>query len=437
MNRKPSHNRRRPPSGPAALLVALSLLQPGAALSAEWTAPEVDLLRSLWIVALGPPPPDPTNAVADDPDAAAMGHRLFFDTRLSRDGNIACATCHRPELRFADGLPKGVAIGMTKRNTPGIIGAAYSPWLYWDGRRDSLWSQALSPLEDPNEHGGNRMQYVHIIANDPGYRRSYEALFGALPDLSDAGRFPEDASPLGNDTWAENWRQMTDEDREAVNRVFTNTAKAVAAYERLLLPAPSRFDEYVAAVTEENEEQKNAIFSDAEVAGLRLFLGGGNCTQCHNGPLLTNFEFHNTGVISAPGDVPDKGRIVGVDQVRADPFNCLGDYSDAAIENCAELRFVRAGTELIGAMRTPSLRNLENTGPYMHQGQLETLADVLAHYNAAPEAMIGHSDIEPLGLSDRELEQLEAFLLTLAAPAATSERWLNPPAADTPHPHGD
>jgi cytochrome c peroxidase len=98
---------------------------------------------------------------------------------------------------------------------------------------------------------------------------------------------------------------------------------------------------------------------------------------------------------------------------------------------------VRAGTELIGAMRTPSLRNLENTGPYMHQGQLETLADVLAHYNAAPEAMIGHSDIEPLGLSDRELEQLEAFLLTLAAPAATSERWLNPPAADTPLPLGD
>ena len=149
--------------------------------------------------------------------------------------------------------------------------------------------------------------------------------------------------------------------------------------------------------------------------------------QCHNGPLLTNNEFHNTGVISAPGDVPDKGRAVGVRQVLETPFNCLGPYSDAERDDCVELEFVATGPHLVGAMRTPSLRNLERTAPYMHQGQLATLADVLRHYNEAPPAMIGHSELEPLGLDRRELAQLEVFLETLSAPVAADPKWLAPP----------
>ena len=368
----------------------------------SWTDAEVGILRSLWIGSLPALPADPTNSVADDPRAARLGHRLFFDPRLSANGAISCSTCHQPERRFTDGLPKGQAIGTSKRNTPSIVGVAYSPWLYWDGRRDSLWSQALSPLEDPAEHGGRREQYVEFIAADPAYRAMYESFFGEIPDHSGA---------------------------EAGNTVFANIGKVIAAYERLLMPGESRFDVYVAAVIAADQDMQQSTFSEDELAGLRLFIGQAACTQCHNGPLFTNHEFHNTGVISFPGDVPDKGRVAGVRQVMADPFNCAGRYSDDDEKNCAELEYARTGPELIGAFRTPSLRNLESTGPFMHKGQLESLAQVLQHYNAAPPAMIGHNEAKPLGLSKRELRQLEAFLNTLAAPLATLDVWLGPPAS--------
>ena len=127
--------------------------------------------------------------------------------------------------------------------------------------------------------------------------------------------------------------------------------------------------------------------------------------------------------------MPDKGRIAGVRQVLADPFNCAGSYGDDVGKSCAELEYARIGPELMGAFRTPSLRNLESTGPFMHKGQLESLAEVLRHYNAAPLAMIGHNEAKPLGLGKRELRQLEAFLNTLAAPLATADVWLGPPAS--------
>jgi cytochrome c peroxidase len=366
-----------------------------------WTDADVEILRSLWIGSLPALPADPTNSVADDPRAASFGHHLFFDPRLSSSGGISCSTCHQPERRFTDGLAKGQAIGTSKRNTRSIVGVAYSPWLYWDGRRDSLWSQALSPLEDPAEHGGRREQYVEIIAVDPSYREMYEALFGEIPDLSGDG---------------------------AVNVVFANIGKAIAAYERLLMPGQSRFDVYVAAIIAGDHDLQRSAFTEDEVVGLQLFIDEAACTQCHNGPLFTNHEFHNTGVISFPGEVPDKGRVAGVRQVLADPFNCTGPYTDAAEKSCAELEYARTGPELIGAFRTPSLRNLENTGPYMHKGQIASLAAVLQHYNEAPLAMIGHNEAKPLSLNKRELRQLEAFLNTLAAPLATAEVWLGPPA---------
>ena len=132
---------------------------------------------------------------------------------------------------------------------------------------------------------------------------------------------------------------------------------------------------------------------------------------------LDNNEFHNTGLVNLAGEVPDKGRVVGVREVLEHPFNCKGPHNDDARKDCSELAFARTGPELIAAFRTPSLRNLENTAPYGHKGQLATLADVLAHYNAAPDAMIGHNEAKPLDLSARELTQIEAFLHTLAGPA--------------------
>ena len=365
-----------------------------------WTPAEITLLESLALQNLTPLPSDPTNAVADDPRAAAFGHRLFFDPRMSANGMISCATCHQPIRHFTDGLERGVAIGQSKRNTPSIVGTAYSPWLYWDGRKDSQWSQALSPLEDPNEHGSSRLQVLSVIASDAGYRDSYEQLFGAPPDL---------LQPL------------------EIDRAFANVGKAIAAYERLLVPGAARFDDYVRHVVDGGDHLDQAHLSVAELRGLRLFIGEAQCTQCHNGPLLTNNEFHNTGLLSPPGETPDRGRIDGVRSVQDDPFNCLGPFNDDPAKNCAELRFARTGADLIGATRTPSLRNVAATQPFQSKGQLATLASVLEHYNEAPMAMIGHNEAKPLGLADWELRALAAFLGALAAPVAADTRWLEPP----------
>lgn len=407
----------------AAILAGLWAWENRPMSAPDWSDAEVTMLRSLSIDSLPPLPPDSTNVVADDPEAARFGHALFFERRLSGNGGISCSTCHIPELRFTDGRVKGQAIGQSQRNTPSIVGTAYSPWLYWDGRRDSQWAQALSPLEDPAEHGADRMRIVRFIADDTGYRARYESLFGALPDFSDNARFPAAARP-----GVAAWEAMTEADRSLVNHVFANIGKAIAAYERLLMPGRTRFDDYVAAVLADKTEHRQSLFDIEEAQGLRLFIGEARCIECHNGPLLTNNEFHNTGVLSFPGDLPDRGRTDGLPLVQADEFNCLGEFSDDPDAYCDELRFARSGIELIGATRTPSLRNLENTAPFQQRGQSATLADVLDHYNEAPLAMIGHNEAEPLGLGRRELRQLEAFLHTLSAPLATPQEWLAPPS---------
>ena len=413
------------------VLAGAAWWQFGPRAPSTWTDADIAFLRRLSIDSLPPLPPDRSNAVADDDDAARFGHRLFFDARLSANGAVSCATCHQPARRFTDGLPRGHGIGFSARNTRSIVGTAYSPWLYWDGRRDSQWSQALTPLEDPEEQGGNRMQLVHFICGDPAYRREYEALFGPLPDVSDASRFPPAASPLGGPALRRAWDAMSVGDRMIVNTVFANLGKAIAAYERRILPGPSRFDSYVRALSGGDGSAAAGILSRDEILGLQLFIGKARCTECHNGPLLTNNEFHNTGILSFPGEPPDRGRINGVRQVLADPFNCAGNYSDDPERDCPELVYVRTGAELLGAMRTPSLRNLGGTAPYAHQGQQATLAEVLDQYNRSPLAMIGHNEAEnPLGLRRRELRWLQAFLESLDAPLATPAAWLEPPVSE-------
>lgn len=405
---------------------ALWQIRPMAA--PEWTPEELKSIKGLWIGQLGALPPDPSNAVADNPEAARFGHALFFDPRLSANGGISCATCHQPIRQFSDGLKKGVAIGMSKRNTPNIVGTAYNAWFYWDGRKDSQWSQALSPLEDPAEHGGNRMQVVRLIASDPDYRRRYELLFGRLSDFDDASRFPPAAAPGINPQLDFAWRAMTMADRNSVNRVFANIGKAIAAYERLLMPGASPFDAYAEAIINADSAAQADLLDSEEANGLRLFIGKARCTECHNGPLFSNGEFHNTGIFAFPGDLPDRGRADGLRMVQADPFNCFGEFSDDPDPDCAELRFARTGIELIGAIKTPSLRNLQDTAPFMHRGQVETLREIIEHYNDAPLAMIGHNEAEfPLGLNRRERRQLEAFLHTLTAPPAVAAQWLAAP----------
>ncbi|MBX3569724.1 MAG: methylamine utilization protein [Rhizobiaceae bacterium] len=366
-------------------------------------------IASLSLATLRPVQPDPTNRFADDPRAAAFGATLFFEARLSRDGQVACANCHRIDRQFQDDLPFGVAVGETRRRTMPLAGVAYNAWFFWDGRRDSLWAQALAPLEDPLEHAGTRAGYAQFIAS--AYRERYERIFGPLPDLTG---LPAQAGPLGTPPERAAWEAMPEPRRDAIDGVFANLGKAIAAFERTINPAETRFDRFAAAVSEGRAPQGDAALSPDEILGLRLFIGKARCSTCHNGPLMTDGFFHNTGVPPAPGKPADLGREEGVPLVLADPFNCLGRHRDGAADACGELRFiVKDAPELKRAFKTPSLREAAGRPPFMHGGQFKTLDEVVLHYMRAPQPAEGHSEAKPLLLSERERTALVAFLKTL------------------------
>jgi len=395
-----------------------------------WTPAELAAVRSLALGSLPPLPADPSNAVADNPAAAALGRRLFFDPQFSANGAVSCAACHRPGLYFTDGQPLGQGVGVINRHTMTLVGSAYSPWYTWDGKADSLWAQALLPLENAAEHGGDRLTYARRVLEQ--YGAEYSALFGPLPQLPDAASeglagegLAGGASPVGTEAQQAAWRTLDPADQEAITGVLVNMGKALAAYQRTLLPQPSRFDRYVAALDDTGNLAPGAgaavntdsRLSAEEIAGLRLFIGKGQCIHCHNGPLLTNFEFHNTGVPAVAGLPLDRGRRDGLAVLAASEFTCLGPYSDAAPDECGEIRFVAPDSPSAdGSFRTPTLRNVAATAPYMHGGQYATLEQAVTHYSEGGYSLIGHNELVPLGLSKQEIAQLVAFLDTLTGP---------------------
>ncbi|HWE24376.1 MAG TPA: cytochrome c peroxidase, partial [Myxococcales bacterium] len=393
--------------------------------SQSWTQQEKAALQDLRLVE-GPALPDRSNRYAADDDAAQLGHRFFFDVRFSSNGKVSCATCHVPAKNFQDGTQFGTGVGTTGRRTMPIAGADHGTWFFWDGRKDSLWAQALGPLENSVEHGGDRTQYALLVS--ARYASEYQRIFGALPDLAGV---PSHASPNGDARARAAWQAMTAAQRDGVNRVFANIGKAIAAYERKVQPGVSRFDRYVDAVTSGEHAGARSALSGDEIAGLRLFIGKASCTQCHNGPQLTNNEFANIGVADASGRRADEGRFAGTQKVVADEFNCLGPYSDARPQECAELKALAVDARTAGRMKVPSLRNVAERAPFMHAGQFSTLEEVVDHYDRAPAAPIGQTEIKPLRLSAREKAQLVLFLRSLSAPLATDGKWLSPPPSES------
>ncbi len=402
-----------------------------AATDAGWTASERLFVATLK--PLGAPRASPGNAFADDPAAAALGHRLYFDPRFSADGKVACANCHDPAKGFADGLALAKGVGTAARHAPTVLGAAWQPWQFWDGRADSLWMQALGPIENPQEHGFDRLALAHTLAAH--HRDAYEAIFGALPPLEQSDRFPAHARPIDDapdDPQHLAWMAMKPEDRAAVDRVFANFGKALEAYERMLAPAPIALDGFVAAFVAGDDAGGGQLDADA-AAGLRLFVGKGGCVFCHSGPRLSNGAFHNIGLAQPSwAAAEDRGRYNGASVVVASPFNCLGPFSDADGQGCGELPFVaEQEVVMLGAFKTPSLRNVAHTAPYMHAGQYETLHDVVEHYRHVEDhlAPIGprESFLHNLDFTDAERDQLVAFLHTLdAAPADPT--WASAPS---------
>lgn len=379
-------------------------------------APEEELAIDWEVAATLSPmpalPADPTNAVADDEAAALLGEALFFDTALSSNGAVSCATCHDPEQGFADGKQLSEGVGTAGKNAPTVINSAWNRWFFWDGRADTQWMQALGPLENPVEHGTNRVAVVRAVYADAELSAAYTEIFGALPSMDDA-RFPADARPIPEDVTDPQhvaWAAMAPEDQDAVNTAFADVGKAIAAYERTVVRVDSPFDRFIAG--------DDTAISESAQRGLAIFVGPGNCTLCHSGPELSDREFHNLALgtrdwLSAE---PDYGRYAGIPRLLADEFNGVGTYSDDPEAGATRIDHIALTDEQIGQHKTPSLRNVALTAPYMDGGHFDDLDAVLNFYNTLDEeGGQGHREeiLVPLELDDGQLADLRAFLESL------------------------
>lgn len=398
------------------LLGVFVLLSQGNAFATDvWTDSERSIIESLWLERLPSASKSPSNRYADNKQAEALGKQLFFDKSLSANNELSCASCHIPEKFFTDGLSLSKGVNETGRNSISVVGSRWQRWFYWDGRKDSLWSQALIPFEAPNEMGSSRVEIVKAIANNANYRKQYEAIFGAIPAVIRPESLPEQAGPFGSNKVKNAWFRLPKPLKKSVNRVYVNVGKALEAYQRTLHFQPSRFDKYVASLQAQTQGQE-AVLTVDEIAGLKLFIDAGKtqCLQCHNGPLFSNKEFHNVGSGVFSGGQLDFGRVFGLQTVLIDEFNCLGPYSDADPSECSALRFLNKSPHipLQGAFKTPSLRNISATAPYFHDGRFNTLKQVIEHYRNPP-AKNGPHELIALELTDKEVTQLVSFLISL------------------------
>jgi cytochrome c peroxidase len=332
--------------------------------------------------------------VADDPRAADLGRRLFYDPRASANGELSCASCHDPELDWTDGRDLAQGLGQLEIHTPSIWNAAYNRWQFWDGRADSLWAQAAGPLEHPLEMGATRAGLVAVIADDPDLNRSYTELFGPLPaPISTAG--PQ------------------------LDRAFVNVLQALASFERRIITTETAFDRFVRGLRLGDAEDLAAL-NAAERAGARLFFGSARCHLCHHGPLFTDFEFHDIRLPRPSASELEPGRHRGIELVLADPLNGSGEFSaDRGPTANVNLLYLKQTEHRRGEFKTPGLRNVASTAPYMHRGQFQSLGEVLDHYSTLSDAAPpSHEDaerlLEPLNLSEVEKEQIEAFLKSLS-----------------------
>jgi cytochrome c peroxidase len=393
-------------------------------------APQVELDTDdpIWeavqtLSPLGELPDDPTNRVYTSDEAATLGEVLFNDPRLSANGEVACTSCHNPDFGFSDDRTLSETIGTSQRHAPTLLNAGWNRWFFWDGRADSLWSQALKPLEHPSEHGFSRLEAAHLIASDEDLRSMYTDVFGPLPDISDPDRFPAAGRPIPDEPdepEAQAWESMSAADQQTITGVFVNLGKAIAAHERGLTRINAPFDDYVAAKLA-NDPEADTLLSPEAQRGLEIFVGDGGCILCHSGPTFSDLQFHNIGLSTAPWmDPTDLGRYAGITTLLDDPFNGMGAWSDDPEAGAEKLRYLNTDLDRLGQFKTPSLRNVALTAPYMHSGQLATLEEVVAFYSDANlEPDVGHREeiLIPLGLSESDKAALVSFMETLTGEA--------------------
>jgi cytochrome c peroxidase len=320
---------------------------------------------------------------ADNPmmaEKVALGRSLYFDKRLSADGTVSCATCHDPATAFADQNTLAIGVGGRKgvRNSPTVLNAMFNPELFWDGRARSLEEQAVEPLLSPFEMGmETREAVVARVSAIPEYRQEFPKVFGA--------------------------RGLTIE----------TVVKAIAAFERTQLSGNAPFDRFMAG-------DEGAI-TEAQKRGWKLFQGKARCIECHSfdasSPFFTDFRFHNTGIATKDRNFDQliqratRAGGKGLNSVRA--LN-LPSNTDGV----AELgRFRITGRpEDIGAFKTPTLRDVELTTPYMHDGSEKTLLDVVKLYNRGGQRNPSlDRRVRPLQLTDEEMNDLVEFIRALTS----------------------
>jgi cytochrome c peroxidase len=330
---------------------------------------------------------DPSNRVSRNKSAIDLGERLFFERRLSINGEVSCSRCHLPERNWSDGLPRAVGLKEVDRNAPSLVNVRYHHWFGWDGAHDSLWAQSINPILEPRELRMSAASVAKFVRGDRDLSCRYQKTFGAPPGSDD-------------------------------EKILVDAAKALAAFQETLVSGRTAFDDFRDALAR-GDRTAMARYPESAQRGLKIFVGKGACDTCHTGPAFTNGEFHDTGIpfFVRPGEV-DPGRYGGIKKVQSDRMNLLGPYNDDAKRSTATgTQHVSLEQRNFGEFKVPSLRNLESSMPYMHNGSLATLRDVVKHYSEInPDRL--HSDgeaiLKPLRLTDGETADLVAFLQTLS-----------------------
>lgn len=381
----------------ARLLPALLLLLGAAVAQTPPLTPPLTPAERAHILAHGPwPPPralDAGNALAGNAEAIALGQLLFFDPRLSPDGRLACASCHAPALAFTDGRARSLGRAELDRNAPSLWNAVHARWWDWDGAADSLWSQALRPLTDARELASSGAHLRAVVEADATLACRWRRAVGRPPPADDEA-------------------------------MLVQTAKLLGAFVGSLVSARTPFDDFRDALARGDAAAMARYPADAR-RGLQLFVGRGRCHLCHAGPTFSNGEFADIGAgfFVRPG-VVDPGRHRGIQRLQASRHSLLSAHADAPGEAATKTRHVQLQHRNFGEFKVPSLRNVSASAPYLHDGRLATLADVVRHYDQIDLDRL-HADgeriLEPLGLSAGERADLLAFLQSLEDPLA--KRW--------------
>ena len=347
------------------------------------------------ILRFGPWPPlpstDASNRVSGDEKAIRLGLQLFNDPRLSPSGRVACASCHQPEQAFADGRPVAIGVAKGVRNTPSLLDTGFSRWFGWAGANDTLWGASIRPITAAAEMASAAEHVQTLITTDTKLAAAFTQTFGAS------------AKAMGAEP------------------ALMAVGKALAAYQETLISKRTSFDQFRDALAA-GDTTGTSKYADSAKRGLKLFIGEGRCSLCHLGPRFTNGEFDDIGIpfFTGPGKV-DKGRYAGIQYFKKSAFTRLGAYSDdpAGKDSPAAIpsHHVALQGRAFGSFKVPSLRGVQETAPYMHNGTLNTLPEVINHYSKMDQDRLHIDDaaiLRPLNLTPQQALDLEAFLRSLS-----------------------